>query len=383
MTAIEHNKIHFFFININKDEYQKITNNLDGIFQNNSKKEFTTIGKAIDSMKKIKFEEVLVLMNEGIEKEFIDLLKANLKYIYTIPKIFIVTNGENKEIVKDFYCFGKMNASQLNIYFLELINNRKKIIKEKEQKKIKKENNEKKFSFVYNKLINLENIYKSLMEKISNEKIKEFNDFLCNTFFDNYDGTMNKFLFLIYDIKNIPIELLSKFYISFYCSCDDFCNDMKNELFTKSGLDSSYLPLIKVLYNSLKLGVYDFSTAEKIYSGQKFEDYEIEIIQKKLEDGQNIKVYSKRFLSFTDDALYAKKHKDDYHYNTIITLENKCKNLNDKLPTFCNTFKNLSKLDGEREILFFPFSAFEIVDLKYNESEKQYEMKLLYNDSFN
>ena len=58
---------------------------------------------------------------------------------------------------------------------------------------------------------------------------------------------------------------------------------MKNELFTKSRLDSSYLPLIKVLYNSLKLGVFDFSTAEKIYSGQNFEDYEIEIIQKNLE----------------------------------------------------------------------------------------------------
>ena len=100
------------------------------------------------------------------------------------------------------------------------------------------------------------------------------------------------------------------------------------------------------------------------------------LFKKIQKDGQNIKVYSKRFLSFTDDALYAKRHKDDYYYNTIITLENKCKNLNDKLQTFCNTFKNLSKLDGEREILFSPFSAFEIVDLKYNKSEKQYEMKL-------
>jgi len=305
-------------------------------------------------MKDIIFNEVLILMNEGIEKEFIDLLKANLKYIYTIPKIFIVTNGENKETVKDFYCFGKMNASQLNIYFSELINNRKKIIKEKEQKKIKKENNKKKFSFVYNKLIDLENIHKSLTEKISNEKIKEFNDFLCNKFFDYYDGTMNKFLFLIYDIKNIPIELLSKFFISFYCSCDDFCNDMKNELFTKSGLDSSYLPLIKVLYNSLKLGVFDFSTAQKIYSGQNFEDYEIEIIQKNLKDGQNIKVYSKRFLSFTDNALYAKRHKDDYHYNTIITLDNKCKNLNDKLPTFLQYFQKFIKIRWRKRNIIFP-----------------------------
>lgn len=218
------------------------------------------------------------------------------------------------------------------------------------------------------------------MEKISNEKIKEFNDFLCDTFFDNFLYANNKFLFLIYDLKNIPIELLSKFYLSFYCSCDNFCNDMKNELLTKTGLDSSYLPLIKVLYNSLKLEVFDFSTSEIIYSGQNFENYEIEIIKKNLEDGQNIKVYSKRFLSFSEDALYAKKHKDEYHYNTIITLEYKC-NLNNKLQTFCNVFKNISKLETEREIIFFPFSSFEIVNLKYNESENYYEMKLLYNDN--
>ena len=282
--------------------------------------------------------------------------------------------------MKDFYCFGKMKPSQLNTYFSELISNREKIIKEKEEKKLKKEDNGKKYSFVYNKLNDLENIYKSLMEKISNEKIKEFNDFLCDTFFDNLRYANNQFLFLIYDLKNIPIELLSKFYLSFYCSCDNFCNDMKNELLTKTGLDSSYLPLIKVLYNSLKLEVFDFSTSEIIYSGQNFENYEIEIIKKNLEDGQNIKVYSKRFLSFSEDALYAKKHKDEYHYNTIITLEYKC-NLNNKLQTFCNVFKNISKLETEREIIFFPFSSFEIVNLKYNERENYYEMKLLYNDN--
>ena len=197
MVTIEYNIIQIFFININDDEYQKITENLKDTFQSSK---LETIEDAIKSMKDIKFQEVLVLMNEGIEKEFIDSLKRNLKYIYTIPKIFIVTNNENKELMKDFYSFGKMKPSQLNTYFSELISNREKIIKEKEEKKIKKEDNGKKYSFVYNKLNDLENIYKSLMEKISNEKIKEFNDFLCDTFFDNLRYANIKFLFLIYDL---------------------------------------------------------------------------------------------------------------------------------------------------------------------------------------
>lgn len=145
MVTIEYNIIQIFFININDDEYQKITENLKDTFQSSK---LETIEDAIKSMKDIKFQEVLVLMNEGMEKEFIDSLKRNLKYIYTIPKIFIVTNNENKELMKDFYCFGKMKPSQLNTYFSELISYREKIIKEKEEKKIKKEDNGKKYSFV-------------------------------------------------------------------------------------------------------------------------------------------------------------------------------------------------------------------------------------------
>lgn len=78
MVTIEYNIIRIFFININDDEYQKITENLKDTFQSSK---LETIEDAIKSMKDIKFQEVLVLMNEGIEKEFIDSLKRNLKYI--------------------------------------------------------------------------------------------------------------------------------------------------------------------------------------------------------------------------------------------------------------------------------------------------------------
>ena len=78
MVTIEYNIIRIFFININDDEYQKITENLKDTFQSCK---LETIEDAIKSMKDIKFQEVLVLMNEGIEKEFIDSLKRNLKYI--------------------------------------------------------------------------------------------------------------------------------------------------------------------------------------------------------------------------------------------------------------------------------------------------------------
>ena len=78
MVTIEYNIIRIFFININDDEYQKITENLKDTFQSCK---LETIEEAIKSMKDIKFQEVLVLMNEGIEKEFIDSLKRNLKYI--------------------------------------------------------------------------------------------------------------------------------------------------------------------------------------------------------------------------------------------------------------------------------------------------------------
>jgi hypothetical protein len=50
------------------------------------------------------------------------------------------------------------------------------------------------------------------LENISNKLIKEFNDYLFNNYLDESYLIIDEHLFQIYDMNNIPIELLSKYY---------------------------------------------------------------------------------------------------------------------------------------------------------------------------
>ena len=148
-----------------------------------------------------------------------------------------------------------------------------------------------------------------------------------------------------------------------------------------------YLPFIKTLYEGVKLGSLPLAKDNKLYRGAKISKDEIDQIKnykkKKIKTLPYAIVFCRSFLSFSKDKSTA-----DY----FLKFENKDKNLfkvlyviekDDKLEFNLAThgdIENIAFIPKEREVLFFPFSSFEVKDLKEITigKEKGYEIDLLY-----
>jgi len=376
-------KINLIIIDIDDNNFAILTNNLEENYNLNRFKDIETAFEYL--IKLIKFIETFIILNEELRPKFIEKMKENLKILQTIPKIFVLNHNEKESNIfeKDFNIFGKMNAYQMKKYLSELFSKRIKLINEKKENRMvwKKEKNEKLFfCFEYNAKY-LYKIYRKIMENISNEKIEEYNEFLFNNYSEN---TFNEELFQIYDMHNIPIELLSKYYIKLYSNGDDIYTNMKYDLMTKkNGFDSPFIPFVKIIYNAMKKEAFNLSCQNKLYCSIELGVHEKEIIKKLLDRGNNIPlsklIFSKRFLSFSEDLDTALKFKKLKSYNTLLELDINY-DKNEKLATYSNIQK-FSKHKEEKEILFFPFSAFTIKDFK--EKENEYIIKLSYQNIIN
>ena len=94
-------------------------------------------------------------------------------------------------------------------------------------------------------------------------------------------------------------------------------------------------------------------------------------------------VFSKSFLSFTKDRNIVTKYLNFKNENNnlfkVLYILEKDDNIDYNLSTH-GDIENLSCFPNEKEVLFFPFSTFEIKDIKEIkiEDEIRYEIKLLY-----
>ena len=142
-----------------------------------------------------------------------------------------------------------------------------------------------------------------------------------------------------------------------------------------------------ILYEGIKLKSLPLASNNISYRGSKISNNEINLIKKylkeKIKDLPGAIVFSKSFLSFTKDKNIA---------NGFLNLKNNNNNLSkvlyiiekdDKIDYSLSTHSDIEDISFygyEKEVLFFPFSSFEIKDIKestYNK-EKIYEIKLLY-----
>ena len=87
------------------------------------------------------------------------------------------------------------------------------------------------------------------------------------------------------------------------------------------------------------------------------------------------------FLSFSKDRVVAKKFLDNEKSNEnmqkVLFILEKDENLGNNLATH-GDIEKISFYPKEKEVLFFPFSAFEIKNLEENKNEKRYDINLLY-----
>ena len=343
---------------------------------------FKNVMDAITLIKSIRFIETNIIISGSLYTEFVERFKENIKDIFIIPKIIIFTL--NKEKFLENY----QNINSNSFFNLGGIQTSFKKIKEflftPVNKKDIEEENQLTFEYIdcKEKLV-LPLFYKTLIDLTPKDNVEKYTEYLYNKYSTNEE--INNLLKSILNIPDIPLELLSKYYTRLYTIQSQFYYDINKEL--RENKKDNYLSFIKILYEGIKLKSLPLASNNILYRGSKISNNEINLIKKylkeKLKDLPGAIVFSKSFLSFTKDKNIA---------NGFLNLKNNNNNLSkvlyiiekdDKIDYSLSTHSDIEDISFygyEKEVLFFPFSSFEIKDIKesiYN-NEKIYEIKLLY-----
>jgi len=357
---------------------------------------FKEIDITINYLKNLEFEETYLITNGKFYIKFIEEFKKNIREICVIPKIIILTtdkkdfltkNPEYKNFEKDpYYNLGGIQTSFDDIKkFIFKKNEPKKEIKEFKDNKnnqisrfLTNNQNDKDLIFEYvdsNIKLVYPLLYKSLIKINKNDNINLFTGSLYDKykkFKDIYD-LFNP----IIDLSNVPIELLSKYYARLQTLQTAFYTDINKDL--RENNKENYLIYIKVLYEGLKLKSFKLSEDEVLYRGGKLSNNEIEKIKKDLankkKEEPGVIVFSKTFLSFSKKKSIAEEFLVDREkgLNKVIFILENTKKIDYNLSTHADIEK-ISFYPIEKEVLFFPFSAFKIKEM--NEKKVKEEVKI-------
>ena len=346
---------------------------------------FKNLDKAIEQMKHIEFQETKVIVNDKLYYEFIQKFKENIIDMCIAPKIIIFTNNKQNFIEKNkncknntFYNFGGVVDSFEDV---------KKFLKNEYKQKNLKSIDDVQLTFEYidkKEKLFLPLFFKTLIDNISNNNSEEY----ISSLYDEYSKDNEDIQCLLGSIKyipDIPIEILSKYYARLYTTESDFFKNINKSL----GLNKveKYLPYIKSLYEGVKLKSLPLANNNILYRGTKISNDELkkikDYIKNKIKDLPSSIVFSKSFLSFTKDKKIAENYLNIQNKNNnlskVLFILEKDTNIEYNLCTH-GDIEKISFFPNEREVLFFPFSSFEIKDIKQTIKGKEYiyEIRLLY-----
>ena len=346
---------------------------------------FKDVDNAINHMAYIEYKETKVIVSYELYAHFIKKFKENLINMCIVPKIIVLTDENNKNYQSEdnkFYSYGGIINSLKEIKkFLKIESKISNILDEVQ---LISEIIDKK-----EKLI-LPLFYQSLIDDITNDDIEKYNSFLYTTYSKDNEEIKN-LLDSIDSVPNIPLEILSKYYSRLYTAKTDFYKDINKAL--QLNQMKKHLPFIQVLYEGIKLKSLPLTSNYILYKGLKMPNKEILNIknnmEKKIKDLQSLILFSKSFLSFTkdkniSDCILSLENKNENLSKVLLILDKEDNiNLNFNLFNHCDLEK-ISYFPNEREILFVPFTSFEIKEIKEINlgNEKIYEMKLSYLDKY-
>ena len=366
---------------------------------------FKEADEGIEYIKKINFEETYIIISGRLYSQFITKFKKHINKINVIPKIIVFTKKKsdfyeikkNKNLIDDnFYGFGGVETNFKNIkqFILKpLANNISFIFDDNKYLSLTRINNrllslENNNNFIFEYIdcqekLYLPVLYQSLIDNININKIDSYTESLYNIYQNNSD--INKLLYPILHMVNIPIEILSKYYARLYTAESSFYININKDL--RENKKDNYLSYIKVLYEGIKTKSFSPASNNILYRGTRLLIKGIEKIKNYLKNKKKglpgAIVFSKTFLSFSKDINIAenflsKQENNNELIKVLFTLE-KDKNINFSLLTHADIEK-ISFYPLEQEVLFLPFSSFEIKDMKEvnTNDEKRYEIKLLY-----
>ena len=171
--------------------------------------------------------------------------------------------------------------------------------------------------------------------------------------------------------NDIPEPILSKFFARAYTLESPFYDIMNKSLMEKDY--DIYSTYIKLLYKGIVNKSYEPKTDCTLYRGTKLEKFEIEKLKDILKKNREFKdipiIYSTSFLSFSNDdeiskGLGSRRLSTSKNRSVIIKLNPLNYFDKGKIMETNGCLYEISFYHDENEVLFFPFSSFELVDVK-------------------
>ena len=319
--------------------------------------------------------------------------------IFTSDKdSFLEKNSNIKDIIENkFYNLGGIQTLFEGVYDDFLINKKWRKKYNIENKNLNTEINGAQYTFEY--INNLSELYLPVYFKPFfklNEKdiFDELTHYLYDKYKENED--IKELLEPIDGIPDIPIEILCKYYARLYTIESDFYKDInkklrkrnfllnREELLFSANKNNYYsITFIKAFYEGLKLGCFNLDLKDKLYRFSCLEQKEIdkieEYLNKKKQGIPGANLFSKSFLSFSEEehtpnALYEDYKKDkanNENKNLVPVFFHliKKEDIKKSLYTHIN-ISNISKYENEKEVLFLPFTSFEILSVNKGNDEK-------------
>ena len=399
---------------INNDENTKYQKDLKPLTKLNC---FENIKEGIDFLKTIKFEKVVIIISGRISTSFYEELKNNLNEIIVIPKIIIFTRNSKKFIEENnkpgkfpiehpFFNDGGVanNYYKVKEYVLSFKNNKSSSAKikmcayfaeinidnENEEKLKKRERlkNEDIFNFEIisdkNQLI-LPLYFSSYLEIPKEEDIQIFNEFMLDAY--GKSSQIKELFLLLKNVKEIPNEILSKFYVRAYTAESDFYKEMNLSLMKKD--KNKYLTYIRMLYEGVKIKSLKSHNNSILYRGALMSKKELNNLKKfMLNKKKNLPssiVYGRSFFSFSFKKEEAEKFywdKTSKKNEELIPVFLILEGINENSFNGNASISEYSFYEAESEVLFFPFSCFEIKSIEENKDDKDCIITLNYLEKY-
>ena len=313
---------------------------------------FTKTRDCILKLKTIQFEKTYILVSGSLSKEFFEEFERIISEILICPTIIIFTSTKKLNLIKK----NLLNLTNFHFYdinlvfdfFFEVENKLLSQIKYEPNPKpiINYKNDDKCFTFEYiNELRDLIFPLKLIefIEFPSKIEIMEFNQFLLDNYCQNNKSLNELTKQLLIDTK-IPIQILVKYWIRIYTIESPFYHEMNFTLNEKKNNDFDVY--IRVLYQGLITKSIKPLIDQILYRGSKInikeKNYILESLSKKKDNLPGCICYNKSFFS---SSLSKEKNLD---LNNVTNID----------------VQDYSVYKTEKEILFLPFSCFEIIKIK-------------------
>lgn len=360
---------------------------------------FKSIEGAIKYFEEIKFQKTIIITSGGFYHSLIEQLRDRTSILSFIPRIIIFTrdaekyisiNKNNNSLFDDpFFNIG--GVKDLTNHIMTFIKN--SLNKYNPEFEKKKENYFTDDIFKFLKISNKEELilpihYHKYLKVAKEEEIKKFNQKI----FDKYEDipTLSFLFSQLAEAGNIPTSLLSKFWLRAYSAKNEFCTNMNKDLLKKKYND--YLPMILKLYEGANKGPIETDCSE-LYKGILIEDGEKDgsefqnfIKNFNGKEGQTPEgiIYGSSFFSFykdkdrIDEYRKISKSKMDRRTSFISLILEKSYNFR-FLKNLAIITEDMSYFEYKDEVVFFPFSCFEVKKIEKSKKEQnEYTITLKY-----